>query len=52
MNPIAVELIKFGMQFLISMAKQNNLTEAELDQFYVDAKNKFGQSDPNSLPDV
>lgn len=45
------ELLKMGIMFLISNAKQAGLTLEQIDAAFRDARAQLERNDPNKIPD-
>ncbi len=46
------ELLKLSLSIYFSIAKMNNITEAELDAFYQGEKDRFINNNPNDLEEI
>ena len=55
MDPMTVaaiaELLKMGIMFLMSNAKQAGLTEDQIDAAFQTARKQLALNDPNKIPD-
>ena len=55
MDPTVVlaisELLKLGVSFLISNARQAGLTEKQIEEAFVEAKTRLLMCDPNKIPE-